>query len=106
MALGLVFGRDKENLNNWQAYLDSLRPARKFCRLFENELGSTMCDDIVAAQFGRRFDLADPEEAMQWLNCGALEKCGEVIGSGVRITAQIMLDSHDKRQILESTTPT
>lgn len=106
MALGLVFGRDKENLNNWQAYLDSLRPSRKFCRLFENELGSTMCDDIVAAQFGRRFDLADPEEAMQWLNCGALEKCGDVIGLGVRITAQIMLDSHDKRQILESTTPT
>ena len=65
-----------------------------------------MCTDIVAAQFGRHFDLADPVEAMQWLNCGALEIRGEVIGIGVRITAQIILESQDKGQVLESTTTT
>ena len=95
MALGLIFGRDKENLNNWQAYLDSLPPSRKFCRRFEDELGSTMCADIVESEFGRRFDLADPVEAMQWMNCGALEKCGDVIGKGVRIAAEIILDTQD-----------
>ena len=63
-----------------------------------------MCDEIVAAQFGRRFDLADPAEAMLWLNCGALEKCGEVIGLGVRITAQIILESQNQGQVLESIT--
>lgn len=56
MVMGLEFGRDRENLNNWQAYLDSLRPSRKFCRLFELEMGSTMCEEIVADKFGRQFD--------------------------------------------------
>jgi len=92
MTIGLIYGRDKENLNNWQAYLDSLPPSRKFCRRFENEFGSTMCADIIEAKFGRRFDLADPVEAMQWMNCGALEKCGSVIGKGVCIVAEIILE--------------
>lgn len=91
MALGLIFGRDKENLNSWRAYLRSLPPTRRFCHRFEEQLGSTMCGDIVEKQFGRRFDLADPEEAMQWINCGAIEKCGSVIGTGVRIAAEIIL---------------
>ena len=99
MALGLIHGRDKENLNNWQAYLDSLPPSRKFCRRFEDELGSTMCADIVESQFGRRFDLADLAEAMLWMNCGALEKCSDVIGKSVRIVAEIILEIQDKTLI-------
>jgi len=91
MALGLIYGRDKENLNDWQAYLKSLPPTRRFCRRFEEELGSTMCDHIVESEFGQRFDLADPVEAMQWMNCGAVEKYGAVIGKGVRIAAEIIL---------------
>ncbi len=70
-------------------------PSRKFCRCFEDEVGSTMCADIVESQFGRRFDLADPVEAMQWMNCGALEKCGDVIGKGVRIAAEIVSEIQD-----------
>ena len=93
MALGLVFGRDKENLNDWQAYLNSLPPSRSFCRQFEKELGSTMCGDIVETEFGKRFNLADPVEAMEWLNCGALERCGKVISKGVQIAADLILES-------------
>ena len=90
MALGLLYGRDRENLENWQGYLNALPPDRKFCRCFEDELSSTMCGDIIEAQFGRRFDLSDRKEAMEWMQCGALEKCGEVIGTGVRIAAEII----------------
>jgi C_GCAxxG_C_C family probable redox protein len=93
MALGLIFGRDKDNLNNWQAYLDSLPSSRRFCRRFEKETGSTMCGKIVEAQFGKCFNLADPVEAIQWLNCGALEKCGDVIQNGIRIAAEIITDN-------------
>lgn len=92
MALGTIHGRDKENLNNWQAYIDSLPPSRRFCRRFEAEMGSTMCAEIVESEFGRGFDLADPVEAMQWVKCGALEKCGQVISKGVRIVAEIILE--------------
>ena len=104
MMIGLEFGRDRKNLNNWQAYIDSLRPSRKFCRLFEMEMGSTMCDQIVADKFGKRFDLADPKDAMLWFSCGAHEKCGEVISKGVCIAARIILISRNNGQILESNT--
>ena len=92
MALGLIYGRDKENLGDWQIYLRSLPPSRRFCRRFEEALGSTMCGDIVEAEFGQRFDLADRKEAMQWMQCGALEKCGGVIRKGIHIAAEIILD--------------
>jgi C_GCAxxG_C_C family probable redox protein len=95
MALGLEFGRDRKNLGDWQAYIDSLRPSRKFCHLFESELGSTMCSEIVADKFGRRFNLADPVEAMHWFSCGAHDKCGQVISKGVCIAAKIILESKE-----------
>lgn len=95
MALGLIYGRDRESLGNWDAYIKSLPPTRRFCRRFEQEIGSTMCGDIVEAEFGQRFDLADPVEAMQWMNCGALDKCGVVIGKGVRIAADIIINAQE-----------
>jgi hypothetical protein len=82
-------------LDDWQAYIDSLRPSRKFCHLFESEFGSTMCSEIVADKFGRRFDLADPVEAMHWFSCGAHDKCGQVISKGVCIAAKIILESRE-----------
>jgi C_GCAxxG_C_C family probable redox protein len=93
MVIGLIYGRDRENLCNWQAYINSLPPSRKFCHLFEAEMGSTMCAEIVESQFGRKFNLAKTEEALQWLNCGALEKCGAVIAKSVKITANIIMES-------------
>src|SRR5512137_629296 len=44
MAIGLVYGRD--NLDDWKGYLASLPPARRFCRRFEEQHGSTMCSAI------------------------------------------------------------
>ena len=73
--------------------MNTLSLAKMVCRCERNLPGSTMCADIVESQFGRRFDLADPVEAMQWMNCGALEKCGDVIGKGVRIAAEIILET-------------
>jgi C_GCAxxG_C_C family probable redox protein len=95
MALGLVYGRDKDKLNDWPAYLSSLPPARRFCRAFEKEFGSTMCGDIVEKQFGKRFNLADPADALEWVNRGAVDKCGDVIRHGVRITAEIIATKKD-----------
>ncbi|NIM94196.1 MAG: hypothetical protein GTO18_10860 [Anaerolineales bacterium] len=90
MAIGLVYGRDKEDLGDWSKYIRSLPPSRRFCRGFEAEYGSTMCGDVVEKQFGRRFNLADPAESMEWLEAGAVEKCGEVISTAVGIAGEII----------------
>jgi C_GCAxxG_C_C family probable redox protein len=93
MVLGLIFGREKKDLGNWQGYIDSLPPARRFCKRFESEQGSTMCGYIVESEFGKRFDLADRRQSVEWMQCGALEKYANVIETGVHIAAEIILDN-------------
>jgi hypothetical protein len=52
-----------------------------------------MCEVIVEIKFGRKFNLADQKEAMEWMQCGALEKCASVIEKGVYIAAEIIMDN-------------
>lgn len=88
MAIGLVHGRDK--LEDWKAYLASLPPSRRFCRRFEEQHGTTACATILEAKLGRRFDLADRGEALQYVAAGGPKVCGEVIASAVQIAAEII----------------
>ncbi|MDH5605385.1 MAG: C-GCAxxG-C-C family protein [Anaerolineae bacterium] len=90
MALGLIYGRDKDSLDDFRRYQRSLPSARRYCREFEEQVGSTKCAEIIEEKFGRRYDLSDPGESMEWLNAGAVEKCGEVICKGVWIASEIM----------------
>jgi C_GCAxxG_C_C family probable redox protein len=90
MALGLVYGRGREKLSDFRSYQRSLPSARRFCRRFEEEMGSTMCADIIEAEFGKRYDLANPVQAKEWMNNGAVEKCGAVISKSVHIAADII----------------
>ena len=90
MALGLVFGRD--NIDDMPGYLRSLPPARKFCRQFEKEQGSTMCGAILESKLGKKYNLANPIVVATYLSSGGLEKCAEVVASAVRIAAEIMFN--------------
>jgi len=88
MAIGLVFGRD--DLDDWHAYLASLPPARRFSRRFVDQHGSTACESILEAKLGRKFNLADPGESLQYVEAGGAEACGEVIASAVQIAAELI----------------
>ena len=96
MALGLIFGRDKEDLGNFRKYQRSLPTARKFCFRFEEALGSTLCSEIIEDKFGRPYDLANRRDALLWAASGAKEKCGEVVAVGVRIAGEIILEKAKK----------
>ena len=86
MAIGMVYGRD--SLDDWRGYIASLPSARRFCRAFEKEHGSTACEAIVEANLGRKFDLADPAEALEYASSGGPEACGKVVSSAVLIAAE------------------
>lgn len=88
MALGLVFGRDE--LDDWRGYIASLPPARRFCRRFTEQHGSTACKDILREKLGRDFDLADRTEALEYATSGGPEACAEVVASAVQIASGIM----------------
>lgn len=92
LALGLVYGRGPDQLNDWDAYRGSLLPAGHFCTLFEKEYGSTQCRDIQNVKFGKCFRLTNPEELREFQQSGATEQCSAVVRRAVRIAATILLD--------------
>lgn len=88
MAIGLVYGRDQ--LDDWKGYIKSLPPSRRFCRRFEEEHGSTSCENLVEAKLGRKFNLADRGESMEYIAAGGPQACGEIVASAVQIAAEII----------------
>jgi C_GCAxxG_C_C family probable redox protein len=92
MVFGLIYGRGKTRLNDWNIYRDSLVPSGTFCRLFEQEFGSTMCRDIQKETFGKSFDLTDPEELREFQEADATNRCSSVVRKAVRLAAEIILE--------------
>ena len=88
MAIGLVYGRD--DLDDWHAYLGSLPPARRFARRFEELHGSTDCEHILEAKLGRKVNLADTDQSLEYVQAGGPQVCGEILAGAVKIAAEII----------------
>lgn len=86
MALGLEFGRD--DLSDWRGYIGSLPSARRFCKQFEEENGSTICARILENKLGRNYDLADKTEALEYATSGGPDACSEVVASAVQLASE------------------
>jgi C_GCAxxG_C_C family probable redox protein len=91
MALGLVYGRDEFQLDNWDAYQKSLVPAGRFFDRFEKEFGTTTCHGVQEVKFGKCFHLTDPAQLQEFQNAGATEHCSSVVRTAVWMAAEIML---------------
>lgn len=89
MAIGLVQG--KEELDDIQAYRDTMAASHELYHRFKREVGGTMCSEIQKGLFGRNFDFNNDEEAEEWLKAGGLEKCPLVCGIAARMAADIIL---------------
>jgi C_GCAxxG_C_C family probable redox protein len=92
MVFGLIYGRGKNKLHDWDVYRDSLIPAGKFCKLFEEAFGSTMCHDIQETKFGRSYQLTDPDDLREFQEADATSKCSSVVRKAVRMAAEIILN--------------
>lgn len=88
MAIGLVYGRGK--LDDWKGYIGSLPPSRRFCRRFEEAHGSTSCAKLLEAKLGRRFNLADRGESLEYVAAGGPQACSEIITTAIQIAAEII----------------
>jgi C_GCAxxG_C_C family probable redox protein len=88
MALGLVYGRGQ--LDDWKGYIASLPPARRFCKRFAEEQGSTLCGSILESKLGRRFNLADRAESLEYVSAGGPQVCADIVAKSVQIAAEII----------------
>jgi len=85
----LVLGR--EELEDIQAYRDSMQASYEMYNRFREEMGSSMCFEIHKKLLGRSFDFKIDEEAEEWYKAGGLEKCPMVCAIAARIAADIIL---------------
>jgi len=92
MAMGLIYGRGIQQMENWGLYQSSLLPAGRFCDRFEQEFGTTLCHKVQEGKFGRCYRLTDPGELQDFQNDGATELCSEVVRSAVNMAAETILD--------------
>jgi C_GCAxxG_C_C family probable redox protein len=92
MAMGLIYGRDIQQMEDWDKYQASLVPAGKFCARFEKEFGTTLCHKVQETKFGRCYRLTDPGELQDFQNAGATEQCSAVVRSAVHMAAELILE--------------
>jgi C_GCAxxG_C_C family probable redox protein len=95
IVFGQIYGRGKNRLHDWNVYRDSLIPSGKFCKHFEQELGSTMCHDIQEIEFGRSFQLTNPEDLRAFQEADATGHCSSVVRRAVRMAADIILNDQN-----------
>ena len=93
MAIGLVLGR--EELEDIQAYRNSMQASYEMYNRFREEVGSSLCFEIHKKLLGRSFDFKIDEEAEEWYKAGGLEKCPMVCAIAARIAADIILHLKD-----------
>jgi C_GCAxxG_C_C family probable redox protein len=87
MALGLAFGREK--VEDFGALAMSALKARALYARFQQEFGSCLCRDVMAAQLGRFYDLATEYEGFQ--EAGGYERCPRVVSKTARMAAELIL---------------
>lgn len=95
MAIGLAFGPEKPG--DHTGFLQAIPPARRFCRAFEAEKGSTMCAELLKSQLGQSFDLSRSSDFAEYVHCGGVASCGHLVGRAVQIAAEIIAQEMEQR---------
>ncbi|MEJ2558952.1 MAG: C-GCAxxG-C-C family protein [Anaerolineae bacterium] len=93
IAFGLYFGSDDRL--DYEAVNETIITAQKFMAFFEGEIGHMYCADIIESVIlGHRINPGESEEAMMtFASEKGFEKCGLLPGIGVRLAAEIIIDS-------------
>ncbi len=91
LALGLFFESRKKD-GKVQAG-SSLKPGGIFFDRFEKVFGSTRCKEVIKHQYGRYYDLLNPEDVKLFMEAGKSGKCMQVVQKAVAIAGEIILEN-------------
>lgn len=96
MTFGLFFG-NKDPLD-FDTAVNTIMISQKFMAQFEGKIGHMYCADIIETVIlGHRLNPGESEEAMvAFTGEKGFEKCGLPPGTGVRLAAEIIIDSFKK----------
>jgi len=113
MALGLLYGRDRQTmkhpdpevrLNRFREIEERLdRLIKKLAERFTEKYGSTICKEIETKLFGRSFDKWNPEERKEKDRLGGhQDKCPGVVGNATRWIAELIIEEEAKNDVSTS----
>lgn len=96
ITFGLFFGSDVPL--DFDAMNNAIITSQKFMAHFEGKIGHMYCADIIeTVVLGHRLNPGDSEEAMiAFTGEKGFEKCGLPPGTGVRLAAEVIIDSMKK----------
>jgi C_GCAxxG_C_C family probable redox protein len=96
ITFGLFFGSD--NPLDFDVAVNTIMISQKFMAHFEGKIGHMYCADIIETVIlGHRLNPGESEEAMvAFTGEKGFEKCGLPPGTGVRLAAEIIIDSMKK----------
>lgn len=93
IAFGLFFGSDDRT--DYGATDRTIAMSQRLMAFFESRIGSMYCADIIESVIiGQQLNPGESEEAMMTFSMAkGFEKCGLPPGVGVRLAAEMMIDS-------------
>lgn len=94
LAVGLALADD--DLENKEAFLDTVRHAFRFQRRFQKEFGAITCRDLQTARLGAYYSMAKPDEYETFVKIGGYNVCSAIAGRTSRLAAEFLLEMHDK----------
>jgi len=108
MALGFLFGRDRETMTHPDEGIRSERREEitnrlgdlilRFRERFMEDYGSTICNDIEMKIFGRSFDSLKKEERDEKDRLGGhQDKCPVVVGKTARWVGELIMKEQENR---------
>ena len=92
MMIGYLTGRD--DLEMFPQYQRAMEWGNRLYGRFRDEYGTVSCSEIQKLQFGRAYDLQNPEEreALHRKMSEIENGCQSVTRTGARLTAEIIVD--------------
>ena len=97
MMLGLKYGREREEIGNFDKLKSSSVPVGKLYKWFEKEFGSATCHDI-RTRFGggAYYDFSIPWQRELAMEAGQMEKCAELTGKTAAKIAEMLWDAMEE----------
>ncbi len=92
LAIGLVFGRKREDFSDPLAAMDSYDLVLDLVDQFEKKIGALRCQDIQTAHAGRSFNLRNPDDMEAALDAGLLDHCAGVVATAAEMATRIIVE--------------
>jgi len=92
MMIGFLTGRD--DLEMFPQYQRAMEWGNRLYRKFRDEYGTVSCAEVQKLQFGRTYDLQDPEEreALHKRMAEIGSGCQSVTSAGARMAGEVMVE--------------